>query len=323
VRPRAYPDDTPFRFFSPHSPWNTPLSEHEQLDPNSAKLVRELASEAARPVGGGGPFLDATSESTPIYSVSAHQPTVRVALLAYTALGAPAPPSALSAAWSAVPLPSDAQHAYGSQACLVVWQPSTDRLWEFRGLHRGAHGWSAASGGAMEHVSSNPGVYGPRAWPGASSQWGATGSSLSIVGGLMTFKDLARRRIPHALAMAVPEVRRGVYTAPAGRSEGTSSSPLSLPAGARLRLDPRLNLRTLHVTRLVREMAEAAQKYGIVVRGWAPQVTLYAQDPLSLDTDPYIGQPGYSEAHPPDELLKGFPWRRLQLLEMNLLPVGG
>jgi hypothetical protein len=313
VKPRYYPDRTPIRFFSAQSPWNVPLGGDEPLDPGSARLVRELAGEAAGKRGESGTRLSATSESTPIYTVSAHQPTVRVAL------SSSSPQSALSSAWSVVPLPPDARPAFGSQACLVVWQPSSDRLWEFRGLRRGARGWSAASGGAIQNVSSSSGVYGSRAWPGATIQWGATGSSLSIVGGLITFKDLARHHIPHALAMAVPEVSRGVYTAPARRSDGTSGSPLSLPEGARLRLDPRLSLRKLHASRLVRSIAEAAQKYGIVVRGWAPQVTLYAQDPVSLGTeDPYIGIHGYSEGHAVEELLAGFPWSRLQLLKMDL-----
>ena len=46
--------------------------------------------------------------------------------------------------------------------------------------------WEAEWGGAMEHVSSNPGVYGPGAWPGAQSYWGVTAGSLPLVGGAMT-----------------------------------------------------------------------------------------------------------------------------------------
>ena len=39
-----------------------------------------------------------------------------------------------------------------SDAHLVVWQPSRNRLWEFWHLAQGAAGWQAGWGGAMQNV---------------------------------------------------------------------------------------------------------------------------------------------------------------------------
>jgi len=170
----------------------------------------------------------------------------------------------------------------------------------------------------MSNVSVNPGVYGRNAWPGASPDWGASASSLSVAGGLITLEDLEKGVINHALAIGIPDVRAGVYASPAQRTDGTSTSPLSLPEGAHLRLDPKLDLAALHLPRLTLMLAEAAQHYGIVVRDHTANVSFYAQDPTSTGTNPYAGPSGYFEGKTPAQLLASFPWRHLQLLKMEL-----
>ncbi len=143
-------------------------------------------------------------------------------------------------------------------------------------------------------------------------------SSLAIAGGLITFEDLRRRRIDHALVISVPNVRAGVYAAPARRTDGASSSPLSLPEGAHLRLDPRLDLHALHLPHLTLMLAEAAQRYGIFVGDYSPDVAFYAQAPTPTGREPYAGPHGYFAGLNPSQLLASFPWAHLQLLRMSL-----
>ena len=310
----------PFRFFAPTSVWNDPVPADASLDSSSTAIVKALNSRISRErSAGGGPGINTTDWSVPIYTVPADQPTVAVALV-----DTPAPAPALQAAWDTVPLPADARPAAGTDKHLVVWQPSTDRLWEFLGLRDGAQGWQATWGGAMQKVSSDPGVYeqgawsGLEPWPGAERLWGASASSLSIAGGLITLEDLEWGQINHALAMAVPNVRAGVYAAPAQRTDGKATNPLTLPEGAHLRLNPTLDLAALHLPRFTLMLAEAAQRYGIVVRDGASHVTLYAQDPTPTGANPYIGPDGYFEGESPVQLLASFPWQYLQLLPMEL-----
>ena len=249
--------------------------------------------------------------SVPIYTVSAHQPTVRVRL-------DHAPDPALRSAWSYVPLPPGARPATGTDAALVVWQPATDRMWEFWRL-AATHGrWHAAWGGAMRWASSNNGVFGARAWPGAKPWWGSTASSLALAGGLITLEDLQRHEINHALAISVPHVRAGVYTLPARRTDGNSSNGQALPEGAHMRLDPTLDLTALNLPPLTLMIAQAAQRYGIIVRDSSPVVAFYAQDPTPTGSEPYAGPGGYFEGRRPDELLASFPWKHLVLLAMTL-----
>jgi hypothetical protein len=303
----------PFRLFSASSIWNQPLSSGAPVDPGSVGLVASLASTVvAEREAKAGPWINTTSYSVPVYTVGAGQPTVKVTL--ERASSAPA----LQAAFEAVPLPGDAHPAEGTDGVLVVWQPSADRLWEFWRLVRLSDGWHASWGGAMQHVSSNVGVYGPEAWPGAQSWWGDSASSLEPAGGLVTLEDLQCGVINHALAIALPQIRAGVYASPAKRDDGKSSDPLSLPEGARLRLNPRLNLESLHLPRVTSMIAQAAQRYGIYVRDGARNVTFFAQDPTPTGANPYIGPQGYFEGLTPGQLLASFPWSQLEVLQMEL-----
>jgi hypothetical protein len=283
-----------FRFFSPSSFWNTMLTDDAVLDPSSPQVTARLGTEIESELAAGtGPWIDTKSYSVPIYTVPGNQPLVRVKLTS------PISSPALQAAFAEVPLPPG-RAAAGTDGHLVVWQPSKNRLWEFWRLLRTTEGPQASWGGAMRAASTNPGVYGPEAWPNAEPWWGASASSLSIAGGLITFEDLQLGQINHALALAVPEIRTGVYASPARRTDGKSANPLSLPEGAHLRLDPKLDLTALEMPRVTRLIAEAAQTYGIFIRDGSRLVSFYAQDPLTVATNPYTGPSGYFEGEYPN-----------------------
>ncbi len=305
----------PFRFFSSTSFWNEPVPASAPLDPESAAMMSVLNAEITHgKETGHAPqtVINTTNYSVPVYTVPADQPTVPVALHNSTSL------PVLASAWSKVPLPADAQPAVGTDGFLVVWQPSTDKLWEFWRLAHGAAGWYAGFGGAMQNVSSNPGVFGPEAWPGAKGGWGASSCSLSLVGGLITLEDLKRGEINHALMMSIPYTRAGIYSSPARRTDGQSSSSLALPEGAHLRIEPNFDLATLHLPRLTLMVAEAAQRYGIFVCLRGPNINFYGQDPGPTGTNPYTGSQGYFEGKASSQLMALFPWHHLQLLKMEL-----
>jgi hypothetical protein len=302
-----------FRFFSREGLWNKPLAANATVDPNSQALVEALDAEvAAETPTKRGPWINTTSYSVPIYTVSQSQPTVRVRL------AGPRPERALQLALDAVPLPPSAKPAAGTDGELVVWQPAKDRLWEFWRLALTPAGWQAAWGGAMRHVSRKPGVYGVGAWPNSKPWWGAAATSLSLAGGLITFEDLRFGEIDHALAMAVPEVRAGVYASPAQRDDGASQNPLSLPEGARLRLDPKLDLASLNLPPLTLMIARAAQRYGIYVRDKGGNVQFFAQDPTPTGLNVYTEPGGYFQGMAPNRLLASFPWSSLRVLKLHL-----
>jgi hypothetical protein len=304
----SLPRSIPRRLFARTSVWNRRIQAATPVDPASSTLIAALHLEVDRELQAGtGPSIATDQGSTPLYRVKAGHRRVRVRLDAEQA-------PALRRAFAAVPIPDGAEPAGGPDRHMAIWQPSTDRLWELSGARRRADGWHAGWGGAFRDVSRSRGYYDSAAWPGATRYWGATGSGLPVTGGMIMADDLQRRRIDHALAISLPAPRAGPFAWPAQRTDGTG--PLAaLPEGARLRLDPQLDLRTLELPRLVRMIARAAQHHGLVIRGRTDRISLFAEDPAPLGRNPYRR---YFLGRTPQELLAYFPWDRLQVLEMHL-----
>jgi hypothetical protein len=111
-----------FRFFSPLGIWNQPLAASALIDPNSAAISDRLMSFINTSVANRtGPWINTASYSTPIYTVPANQPTVPV-IMDYN--------NPLAPAMGAVPIPSNALPAAGTDAEATFYQPSSDTLWE-------------------------------------------------------------------------------------------------------------------------------------------------------------------------------------------------
>jgi hypothetical protein len=310
------------RLFSPKSFWNAELPDDAPIDARSSALVDTIVDEAKREVQrGNGPWLETSKYTTPLYVVGDDAPTVKVAL---------SNPDEdwrrpLQAAFEEVPIPSEARPASGTDGHLTIWQPSTDRLWEFWKARRDSSGWHAEWGGAMEQVSRSPGYFTSRSWTGSTPTWGATATSLPVIGGTILLKELKRGRIDHALAISIPSPKAKDYSWPAQRTDGFSHDPNAIPEGARFRLDPRLDLDSLDLPPLVKMMAEAAQRYGLVVRDKSGgAIGFFAEDWRPSGRNPWLtkdGKPkpdGYLGGTWPSPLLAKFPWNRLQLLKMRL-----
>ena len=131
---------------SPRPRSGTPARRRRAARRESAAYVRRLQELLKR----WEPYVNTTRYSTPVYTVPADQPTVRVTLdndaastsrrrsSACRSRAAPAPPT-------------------GSDRHMVVWQPSTDTMWEFWVARRLCDGWHARYGGRMTNVSTQPG----------------------------------------------------------------------------------------------------------------------------------------------------------------------
>jgi hypothetical protein len=291
--------ELPARLFAPTSFWNTPLPARAPLSGDSAALAASLVKQ----MRAYKPWIATTQYSPTVYSVSADQPTVRVTLD-----HEPSPNDyALQRQLAEVPIPAGAHPGGGVDHRLVIWQPSTDTMWEFwraRYALLGAEpGWHAGWGGVMHSVSRSSGVY---AWP-----FGASASGLPLIGGLITLDDMRRGSIDHALALGVPHVRSRTFVAPANRTDGRYYGPATIPMGTRFRLDPNLDVASLHLPRVVQMIALAAQRYGMFVRDGSGAVSFYAQDPTPTGSNPY---PAWFDHKTPSWLLQSFPWRRLQVV---------
>jgi hypothetical protein len=314
------------RFFAADSIWNAPVA-NAPLDPRSSAIVGNLLAQEARESVG----IATRSYGVPIYVAAANQPSVHVTLDQGPASGA------LQQAFDQVPIPPGAQAAQGTDANLAVYQPSTDTLWVFWKLSKRPEGWHAGWGGRVLHVSTDPGYYrnltGPTGNVVEKAGWGTTAASFPVVAGVMTIPELQAGHIDHALALAITHTRAGVWAAPAQRTDGDLPNPDVVPEGAHFRLDPQLDLASLHLNRFVLMMAEAAQKYGIIINNRSSGFTFRGQDPLQYEQNygynPYVGRqhqpgsPGALYSQFPSQMLREFPWSHLQLLKMDLRSASG
>jgi hypothetical protein len=301
------------QLFSPTSFWNKRLPTATPLEPASAALVESLVAEVQRERAAGiGPWISVSTGSTPLYRVGRTERRVRVHL---DTAGQVRGGRALQRAFASVPIPRGARAAVKPDRHMTIWQPSTGRLWEFFGARRLSDGWHARWGGAIRRVSRSPGYYTARAWPGATRNWGATASSLPVIGGTMLLDELKAGRIDHALAINLPAPRARFFAWPAQRTDGTGT-PTALPEGARLRLDPALDVGALHLPKLTRMIARAAQRYGLVVRDQTHHaISLFGENPSQFRGHPYSR---YFRGRTPQEMLANFPWDRLQVVQMHL-----
>lgn len=295
--------------FAPTSFWYTPILANAPLHTNSANFVKEFVRQKKTHYGTVG--VNTTAYASPVYVVGADVPTVRVTYwncqnIAYV-------DKTLEEEWAAVPMPKYAEPADGTDAEMTIWQPSTDRMWDFWRARTTNGAWQACWGGRMEHVSKSDGI-----WP---HNHGTTATSLPFIGGQITADELRRGEIKHALGICLVELETWqIRSWPATRSDGWNPKhePNRIPEGLRFRLDPKVDVDALNLCRAGKTIAKAAQKYGFVVWDMGGAITLRAENPRSFTMrglpDPY---PELFEKKPGYAILEGIPWERLKFLPMD------
>ena len=294
------------RPFAADSVWNAPVPATAPLAPQLSAYVQELEHQAEA----SEPWINTSSYSIPVYTVGRDQGRVPVRL----DQSDPGSVDELAKDFAAgVPIPSGARAAKGTDESMVVWQPSTNTLWEFWRMHTVDGKWHAKWGGKMSDVSGSPGYYAD------PSDWGGSATSLSVLGGLMRISELKAGHIDHALALAIPAAAFNKFVYPAQRDDGYDKSPNAIPRGTRFRINPKLDIKALHLPLATQIMAEAAQKYGIIVRDQAGALAFYGEPPTG-GTNPYAGPHGLFDGLAPNELLKHFPWSQLQAVSPSWRP---
>ncbi|WP_300016079.1 hypothetical protein [Pseudonocardia sp.] len=249
-------------FGGPSSPWVQRLAANAPLDPNSAEYVRGLNAET---------FKMAMEEwSIPIYYADASTPRHDVPLTVDWA-----PVGTLRD----VPLPSEARADPMDDAHLTIVDRSTDCVYEFWGAAGSGGGMSARWGNAIP--ADSDGIY--------DAGLATRASGFSAAAGLVTAEELRRGSIEHALVFAYPDTRSGGPVAPATESDGRTDSSSALPQGARVRLDPSIDLTTFGLNPAELTIARAIQRYGMILGDTSGAFTIYAEHPQSLGGGAYSG----------------------------------
>ncbi len=295
--------EQPLRLFSPESFFNQQLPASAPLASDSSQLVSDFVGQVAKYYG--HVVVNTTQWSTPVYVVPASQPAV--AMIGESSI-CPRPEGVFSGFQEqiqAVPIPAGAIPAAGTDKEVVVWQPSTGHLWElWRVLQENGH-WTACWGGEFGDAYTSDGVL--------PAPFGAAASGLSLLGGQIHLEDLERGAIDHALEVLMPDTANGQFVWPADRTDGTSTAADAIPEGTRFRLNPSLNLTSLHLSPAALAIATAIQRYGMIVGDTAGAVALSAQDTTPIIAE---GKPNpYNTLLPnPYSALETIPWSQLEAI---------
>lgn len=305
-KPESLPDFSELGLYSSDSPFNQPIAADAEIDPNSAAYIERL--QDAAPL-----LINLKQYTAPVYiaGASTARYDVRLPCGTYWEIGV--------TRLLDVPIPdwaepgNDASGSITPRGCgedsdrdnnMVVLDLDSRCEYDFWQMRYVNGKWKASWGNAISMDSS--GVY-----PAGLS---TRGSGFAFLGGFIWPDELEKGQINHALVFAYPFTKRGGPVAPATDSDGTSRGTRALPEGARLRLDPTLDLDSLDLTPAKRTIAKALQEYGmyLVDNGGESGIGIYAVDPRSVLSNPYDGL--LSDRTFPR--LKGIPLDRLQVLKL-------
>jgi hypothetical protein len=293
--------------FAADSFWYRPIPADAPLNPNSAAYVAEFLRQYHAYYQTVG--INTTSYSAPVYVAGPETKAVTVAQWPCQNNR----DANLAKQWTAVPIPSDIQPADGTDAEMVIYQPSTDSMWEFWRARQVEGQWQACWGGMMAGVSHNPGIW--------QRRYGVAATGLPFAAGQVTVKELREGVINHVIGIALVDADWwSIFSWPANRSDGYNPGKASnrIPEGLRFRLDPKIDIDELNISPIAKAVAKAGQKYGFVVWDKGGAISLRFENPkvytLAGEPNPYIaifnGIPSYAA-------LKGIPWDRLQFLPMD------
>jgi hypothetical protein len=275
--------------------------------------------------------VNTASDTPTLYTVGPDQPTVAVQGL---------PTIDLQTAMSAVPIPAGAQASSGGDAQMIIWQPSSDTMWElWKASQDSAGQWHAAGGGRIMNVSSDPGFY--RIMKNTNSScstnpnvklceglWGGAASHIPNLPGLMTLAQLQSGHVDHALIMAVPNAMADAYSWPAQATDGQGNA--LIPEGARFRLDPSLNIDSWFAGLVGADgqprpiapidyiIAKTLQTYGAVVNNTSGSISFYAENYAPSGNDIFDGATGLFGGMKPFQFTSDLPWEHMQFLQTNM-----
>ncbi len=285
------------RPWSDTSPFNTALPANAVLASNSATVAAYLAG------GTNQQIANLYDYGWPVFAADASTPRgfVRVTM-----------------AWGSdpfggqsVPIPAGFAANAGTDGHVAVIDYSTGRSYEYWQLHKvDATHYTASWGQVTPNVfagNGNEQLYG-----GSS-----TGSAISGIAGLVRTYEMRAGVINHALAFASNAVTPNTFQFPAKKTDGSNMAGLplnsTLPEGARIRLDPTIDLAAIPgITEGELAVGRALQKYGAFCVDQAdPRLAFAFQNPAGDPAgNPYPGV-GFSWDY---YGMKHLPWNKLQLM---------
>lgn len=271
--------------------WYTEIPSDAKVDPNSAAMIARVTR------GNGDLVANLVEYGIPIYQADSSTPRHQVDCLIKH--WGPCPFAGLD-----VPIPDGAFPHSGSDGAMVVVDDQERKVYEFWQARQDGDTWSASYGAVNDLDGSG--------WGGSG-----TGSGASRLAGVVRLSEIEQGHIPHALALQSDNVCANVFRAPAIKTDGLSERPDCIPEGARLRLDPSLDLTALPLSSAELAVARAMQTYGgyVIDNGGAELSASFELDTKAPDGCPLGATHAAAGFRWDYDGMNGVPWDRLEVLE--------
>ena len=282
--PPVYPGDgllgmslpADFRSFSSESPWNVAIPPNPDLDSNSALMMATLAGEETHLKA------DLTQWTIPLFVIDADQSPLHTVVSSRPFHPSVDPEG--DGRVENIPLPDGVWPDPQKDGHLLLVDPVRRQSWDLSRAVRLADGSWRATRLAIWDLNGPgfvPADFGKRWW-----LQGARGTGMPLLAGLVRPEEVESGQIRHALACATPVNRRARYedgplelcSPPAARNDGRLDGARYIPAGARIQLDPDLDLDSLSLSPASRVVARAMQVYGMFNADVAGSFKIYFQN---------------------------------------------
>lgn len=295
-----------FVSFSPDSPFNQPISPNAATDALSDKMIAHL--KKAGPLKG-----DMTEWSIPLFVIDADK-SPKVEVRARDRKFHPdVDPHGLGYVKN-IPIPPSVWPDPEKDGHMLLVDPKQRKAWDFSRMQREGNSWSATRYDVWDLDDRGY----RRAFRG-SGWWlgGARGSGFPLIAGLIRPEQIEAGAINHALVFACPDIRKSSYAGgeaqacspPASRTDGRADGFQFIPMGARLQLDPNLDLDSLGLNPATKVVAKALQTYGMYLCDGSETFKLYFQNLGTRETWNRLG--GFKD-------LKRIPTDRFRVLKCSL-----
>lgn len=249
-----------FQAFASSSIWNTPIGSNPVIDSASSSMINTLKAAASTFKG------NMYNWTVPVHVIdSSISPQVTVYAKSSSVFYGSVDPQSIGQA--VVPFPTGVWADPKTDAHMCLVDPVLKKAWDFSKLSFENNQWMASRVDVWDLVSS-----GTRT-PFSGINWwksGARGSGMPLIAGLIRVEEIQTGVIRHALVFASPTNRFSTSSGqkdqlciPANRTDGWGIGSQYIPEGARLQLDPSLNLDSLGLNAETKIVAKALQDYGM------------------------------------------------------------
>jgi hypothetical protein len=181
-----------------------------------------------------------------------------------------------------VPIPSGALASSGSDGAMVIIDWSTETMYEFY-----QYNWN---GGRPQTGWGAVGPYSNEGRDGEAGRVGnSTGAGVSRLAGVVRIHEIREGYIDHALVFSTNNACTSIVRYPAAKTDGRSTRSDCVPEGARLQLDPSINVDSLAISAGEKMVARALQRYGAYVMDNGGANMAFIFEAPSGESDPYCG----------------------------------